>query len=201
MEIAILAAAVILYQIFWCVFIKDFTVKKYWYFISVLLTFLVCVAYYYFSGVFGLKVLPYALNLLILINMSIVDCEYFEVDGKSYWFLFLPTLAIPILNHYIFAEYLFSFLLMFAVFWIIDKIIGVEKIGGADVKILLILALSVSFYDCISLLGVSFIVDVLFFIIKAPIDKLRKKTEKTKIPMIVSITITWILICFMNIVI
>ena len=89
-------------------------------------------------------------------------------------------------------------MIIFAIFWIIDKIVGVEKIGGADVKILMILAITISYFDCVTLMGLSFVIDVVLFMIKFPIDKICGKTERTKIPMIVSITIAWIISCLMN---
>ena len=201
MEIIALGAGILLYQIFWCLFIKDFKVKNIWYIVSVLLTFVILGGYYYFNGGIGIKLLPYALNLLILINLSIIDCKYFEISGKSYWYLFFPTIAILILNYPIMLEHLISFLIIFLIFWVIDKIVGVEKIGGADVKILMILALSITFFDSITLLGLSFVFDVAFFMIKFPIDKMCGKKERTKIPMIISITIAWIIACLMNVVV
>lgn len=198
MEIIALGAGVLLYQIFWYLFIKDFKVKNMWYIISVALTFVILGGYYYFHNGIGIELLPYALNLVILINLSIIDCEYFEISGKSYWYLFFPTIAILILNYPIMLEHLISFIIIFSIFWIIDKIVGVEKIGGADVKILMILALTVSFFDSITLLGLSFVFDVFFFMVKFPIDKIRGKTERTKIPMIVSITLAWIIASLMN---
>ena len=201
MEIIGLSAGILLYQIFWYLFIKDFKVKNIWYIVSVLLSGCVLGAYYYFHQAIGIELLPYALNLVILINLSVIDCKYYEISGKSYWFLLFPSIAIVILNYPIFLEHLISFLIIFLIFWVIDKIVGVEKIGGADVKILMILAMTISYFDCITLMGLSFIIDVVFFMIKFPIDKIMGKTERTKIPMIVSITIAWIIACLMNFVI
>ena len=94
---------------------------------------------------------------------------------------------------------LFSFLLLFILFWIIHKLIGVEKIGGADVKILLILALTITFFDTFTLLAVSFLIDTLIYMIKLTIEKIKGNNDKIKIPMIVAITIAWVIICLLNV--
>jgi hypothetical protein len=168
--------------------------------LSPILTAGILALYYFFEGAFSLVLLPYSLILLTLINLSFIDCKYFEISGHSYWFLLLPTIAIVILSYETMILNLASFLILFGVFWIIDKIVGIEKIGGADVKILLILALTVSFFETFSLLAFSFLLDTVIFMFKFTIDKIINKEEKIRIPMIVSITLTWIVICLMNVV-
>lgn len=201
MSIVAISASVLLYQVFWYLFIKEFKVKNIFYLVSIILTGVGLGAYYYFSQTIGLELIPYALILLILVNLSIVDCKYFEVDGKSYWYLLLPTIAVLILTYEELALHLFSFILIYGIFWLIDKAVGVEKIGGADVKILLILSLTITFYDGVLLLSLSFIIDVILFGLKFVINKIRGINDKTKIPMIVSITISWVITCLMNVVI
>ena len=91
-----------------------------------------------------------------------------------------------------------SFVLMFCTFWIIDKLVGIEKIGGADIKILFILALTITMWDSLMLVILSFFVDVLIFLFAYPIHKIFKKEGAVKIPMIVAISLSWILLCFMQ---
>lgn len=193
----LICLSLMIYQVFWCCFIKDFKIHKIFYFISVILTISIVGFSWYLKGAISSSLIPYSLILLILTNLSFIDCKYYEVSGHSYWFLLLPALTIPILNYDIFLEYIICAILYFVFFFIVDKIVGIEKIGGADVKILLILALTISFWDSFSLLAISFLLDTILFILKFPIDKIFGKKEKTKIPMIVAITIAWILVCFM----
>lgn len=198
MSIIAISASMLLYQIFWYLFIKEFKVKNIFYLLSVIITGVVLGGYYYFNQNIGLELIPYSLILLILINLSIIDCKYYEIDGKSYWYLLLPTIAVLILSYEKMALHLFSFILIYGIFWLIDKAVGIERIGGADVKILLILSLTITFYDAVLLLSLSFVVDVILFGIKFVINKIRGINDKTKIPMIVSITIAWIITCLMN---
>ena len=128
-----------------------------------------------------------------------IDCKYYEISGNSYWFLLLPSIAIMAISYKTMYLNLFSFLLLFILFWIIDKLIGVEKIGGADVKILLILALTITFFDTFTLLAVSFLIDTLIYMIKLTIEKIKGNNDKIKIPMIVAITIAWVIICLFNV--
>lgn len=200
MEIAINVLSAALYQVFWCLLIKDFKIKNIFYILSPILCGIIIGLYYYFYEYVPLTLIPFSLILVILINLSFIDCKYYEISGHSYWFLLIPALITVPLAGPTFYENLLGFVMSFAFFWVIDKIIGIEKIGGADVKILMILAFTISVFDFFSLLGISFLLDMVLFMIKLPIDKIRGSTEKTRIPMIVAITTAWVLLCFFHVV-
>ena len=197
--VCLIVASILLYQLLFWVFIKDFKVKNICYILSPILTGVILGLYYYFSRSFNVSLLPYSLILVVLINLSFIDCKYYEISGNSYWFLLLPSIAIMAISYKTMYLNLFSFLLLFILFWIIDKLIGVEKIGGADVKILLILALTITFFDTFTLLAVSFLIDTLIYMIKLTIENIKGNNDKIKIPMIVAITIAWVIICLFNV--
>ena len=199
MTITINILSVILYQIIWYQIIRDFKVKKIFYILSPFLYGIILGIYYYFYNSVPLTLVPFSFILLTLINLSFIDCKYYEISGQSYWFLIVPALATVLLAGPHFYENILGFVISFVFFWIIDKIIGIEKIGGADVKILMILSLTMSFFDFFALVGISFAIDLVLFIVKFPFDKIRGKVGRTRIPMIVAITLSWLLISFFHI--
>lgn len=193
-----LAISIILYQIFWYFLIPDFKVRNLFYVLSPIITAGFCAIWYYYHKNIDFSILPYLLIILTLSNLSFVDCKHYEVSGRSYWFLLIPACAILFMQGNQLYLNLLSFVLMFCTFWIIDKLVGIEKIGGADIKILFILALTITMWDSLMLVILSFFVDVLIFVFAYPIHKIFKKEGAVKIPMIVAISLSWILLCFMQ---
>lgn len=123
--------------------------------------------------------------------MAIIDCKYFEISGKSYYFLIIPILG------YMFANPLFSpislivsFIMILILMMLSDKLIGIEKIGGADVKLLLTMSLLFSYYEIVTIVFIIFLTNLLLLIFARGIFYLLRKKlgfKTVKIPMIVSI--------------
>ena len=197
MVLLALTISIILYQILWYFLIPDFKIRNIFYFLSPIITMGFLGIWYFYHQMIDISLIPYLLIILTLSNLSFVDCKYYEVSGKSYWFLLVPACVILFMTGNQMYLNLLSFVLMFATFWIIDKLVGIEKIGGADIKILFILALTITMWDSLMLVILSFFVDVIIFVFSYPIHKILKKEGAVKIPMIVAISIAWIILCFM----
>ena len=73
-------------------------------------------------------------------------------------------------------------------FWVFDIFLGIEKLGGADVKIMLILSFYYPSTDIFSFVIWTFLVCTILFIFYM----IRKKTIKNvKVPMIVGFAVSF----------
>lgn len=123
--------------------------------------------------------------------MAIIDCKYFEISGKSYYFLIIPILGYMFTNP-IFSpiSLIVSFIMILILMMLSDKLIGIEKIGGADVKLLLTMSLLFSYYEIVTIVFIIFLTNLLLLIFARGIFYLLRKKlgfKTVKIPMIVSI--------------
>lgn len=120
-----------------------------------------------------------------------IDCKYFEISGKSYYFLIIPILGYMFVNP-LFSpiSLIVSFIMILILMMLSDKLIGIEKIGGADVKLLLTMSLLFSYYEIVTIVFIIFLTNLLLLIFARGIFYLLRKKlgfKTVKIPMIVSI--------------
>lgn len=83
-----------------------------------------------------------------------------------------------------------SFIMILILMMLSDKLIGIEKIGGADVKLLLTMSLLFSYYEIVTIVFIIFLTNLLLLIFARGIFYLLRKKlgfKTVKIPMIVSI--------------
>lgn len=183
-----------IYQITWIKKINDFKLKNFYYIFS----FLIVIGYMFlFDKIIepiNYSHIPYFLIFLVMTNLSIIDCKYYEISGKSYGFIIVPALSMIIFQKSLFWQPLLGFIIIFILFFLIDKIVGIEKIGGADVKLLLLLCLTIPYYDVFMLLFITFFIDTIIFIVKFIWYKLSNKKERIQIPMIIAINLAWIIV-------
>jgi Flp pilus assembly protein protease CpaA len=130
-----------------------------------------------------------------LIDLSVTDFKYYEIDPKAYYFILVPVLIIAGCNYLRIWENLISFGLVFIVFELIDKLFGIEKLGGADVKLLLILSIGIPYYNVFMFLFFSFVINYILYLVRFIINKLQKEPVKNvSVPMIIAITLGWTII-------
>lgn len=184
---------IFIYQYLWFVLIKDFKLNKYENIICCFITITYLLYYNYQISPIDYLHIPYFLIVLIMTNLSFTDYKYYEISGKSYWFIILPLLFLVLSNIPILLQFVISFFIVFLLFLIVDKVIGIEKIGGADIKLLLLLSITIPYHDAFLFLMFSFLFDCIIFVIKYIYYKLISKNERVQIPMIIAINIAWII--------
>lgn len=174
----------ILTSILFNIFVKKFKIKKIYYIISIILP-SICLLY---TRWYVIEFLLFLIIFEILTILSFVDIKYLEIDGKSYSFILIPSIVQFLFFSKSYLLGILSVLLVYFTFWIFDKMVGIEQLGGADVKIILILSLYFSASDIFSFIMYSFGISLLIFLILA----LKNKTFKDiKVPMIVAINISF----------
>lgn len=145
-------------------------------------------ALYPFNGINSYSLF---ISYLIMIDLSISDICYREVDPKSY----IPLLICGVITGMLYGfpistimSYMITQLLMFFYFKIGYRL-G-EEMGGADMKLMLILSL---FYEVEDIF--MFLLTALFLtVILAIFYSIKKRSLKVSTPMIVSITIAHIFV-------
>lgn len=179
---------VFLIQLLWTKTIKDFTYSNK-ICISIGLVFaIITSAFLIITEDKALPIACISVIIMILTNLSIIDCKYYEISGDSYWFLIPPVILYAISNGmYPAWACLISGLLTLGIMMLTDKIIGIEKIGGADVKLMLITALMFSYYEILIYMLFIFASDIIIFIISFMVNKIKTGKNTTRVPMIVAI--------------
>lgn len=166
--------------------INKFQIKWFMHIISILVP-LVCVIIF---KEYTPKFLIFCLTLEVLMILGFKDIMYYEVERDSYWILFLLAfIKILFFTTHIFEACL-SPIVIYICFWVFDKIIGIEKLGGADVKIILIMSFYYCALDVFSFILYTFLVCTLLFIgymIK------QRTFKQVKVPMIVGIATSFFL--------
>ena len=168
-----------------------FPIKKIWYPLAYILP----VISILFSSSDNLVVLATTASIEAqLVLLAGEDIDWLEIDGFSY----LP-IAIPALIQFCtFPTGVFFTILtpifMYVTLFIFDKIIGIENIGGADCKLLLLLSFVIPADGVVDfVIGIA-ATSILLFIIYA----IKNKRLKVQIPMIVSIMVAYFLYFFVH---
>ena len=126
-----------------------------------------------------------------LLILAFVDIKHLEVDPKSYKYLLIPTLLNAFINNFPPITNFISTIVVFLIFFLADKTMPSDNIGGGDIKILLILSFNFALLDVFSFMYMTLFINILLYLFLAIKNK-RLKNVAT--PMIVSITAS----CFIN---
>lgn len=186
-----------LIQCLWVKLIKDFKLKNITYGI---ISGIITIGYIFYS-LFLFSPSPESISIflvfMILTNLAITDYKYYEISGKSYYFLY-PPIAVYIFSNtmYKWYECLISCAIIFVLLFIIDKIVGVEKIGGADIKLMLLTSLLFSYSEIMILTIVMFSLDFVLYGIMSIINMISGK-KTVAIPMIIAIWLSVVVLFFM----
>ena len=195
----------LLFQVIFFIRVKEFRVNKLFYLLSIIIANVVMFICFEYSPLF----LPLLLVIQTLLILSFIDIFYLEVDPKSYIYLIIPTIVMIFITNR-FLPALFSFLFVFFVLFIMEKLnetvynfnlrrnkdgFDLERvedyggIGGADIKIMLILCTWFNLMDAFSFL---FVCITFTTVLYAFLALWKRKLNDIKIPMIVSISIAFI---------
>lgn len=169
---------------------KDFQAnKKIIYLIPIILSYIPL----FFSRDLRIYDIGLAASYMLMLNYSISDILYREVDAKSYYFL-LPFIAINLFAMQSFLSNALSlvttFVLMFF-YWLLGNKFS-ETMGGGDMKFFILL----SMYYPFDYVFMFLLYSMFFTIILGIICIIKEKNTKASIPMIVSISIGHIFISF-----
>lgn len=130
-------------------------------------------------------------SYLILMDLTISDFAFREVDAKSYFFL-IPLIFTSLFYTYSPLKNVISFLLTFVMLFLFDKFRLMENIGGADLKLMFILALCYP----IDLTFIFLIFTCLITVLMGLASMLKNKKKDVCTPMIFAITISHIITSF-----
>lgn len=170
---------------------EDFSLSLKKYLLIASIISILSVAYMFIFSEFNIATICLSILAMFFTNLSIIDFKFFEISGKSYYFLIIPIIVYMFTNNmYPWWTCLISGILMLLFFMILDKIIGIEKIGGADVKLMLLGALMFTYYDLLLFVCFTFIFDIILFVILAIINAIKKGEKGIQIPMIVAISMS-----------
>lgn len=182
----------------WSYIIKDFSLSKVQLIFIVLIISLLNGIYTIYFERISLAQICLVIITLILTNLSFTDFKYYEISGKSYWFLIIPVGIYMFVNNiYPFWKCIISGIVMFIILFIIDKLVGIERIGGADVKLLMITSFMFSIYEILIFFMLVFAIDIILFLILKAINLIRTNNEQVKIPMIVAISISVVMLTYL----
>ena len=184
----IFALNIILVDFVYYKFINKFPIKKWMHFVSIVIP-LGCVL---FTRFFTLEFFLFTLILEILLILAFTDVVFFEVDKRSYWLILLLSFVkvFALTTPDLIFDVALSPIVVYGAFWVFDKIFGIEKLGGADVKLILILSFYFNAMDVFSFIIWIFIISTIifiFFMIK------QRGFRNIQVPMIVSIAISFFL--------
>lgn len=144
--------------------------------------------------------------LLGLVYIAFVDTIHFEIDRCSYFLIAIPTL-FSLATHIpgnldLVAQKTLSAAFVFVFLMLASLVVGIKHIGGADIKVLLILSFTVLFdfvfvylFLCFIICGAIGLAHVIYRAIKNRYIP-AKKRPKIRIPMLVAITFAWVFIQF-----
>ena len=169
-------------------FVNKFPIK--WW--MSIISFLVPTVSIIYTNYFTLEFFVFCIIQEVLLILAFTDILYFEIDKKSYWLLLVLSF-IMFINNALYPEvHLLDVaicpLIMYLIFWIFDKIFGIEKLGGADVKLMLILSFYYPATDIFSFVIVTFGISTILFIIYAI---KQKGIKNVQVPMIVGIALSF----------
>lgn len=164
--------------------INKFPIKKIWHISSIIIPTL-CILY---TGFYNFEFFLFCAILEILIILAFTDIKHFEIDKNSYWLLMLFCAIKPIFFTVNLLDFALSPLIVYGCFWIFDKIWGIEKLGGADVKILLILSFYYPAKDIFSFVIWAFLICTIIFLFLMII---KRKIKNIKVPMIVGFAVSF----------
>lgn len=165
------------------IFIKDFRCPKKYHIIS----FLISASLVFFLKELNINSILFLNIFELLIIVSFMDIIYYEISSRVY-----ILIAIPCILQFIFSsskiESLLSVFAIYITFWAFDKFVGIEKLGGADVKIMLILSFYFLASDVLLFVFYVFLFSACIFIL----ERLIKKTYcDLQVPMIAAICIAF----------
>lgn len=164
--------------------INKFPIKKIMHLISIIIPSL-CIIY---TGYYNLEFFLFCAILEILLILGFTDITHFEIDKNSYWPLILFCTLKPLLFTTSLFDFALSPIIVYCCFWIFDKIWGIEKLGGADVKILLILSFYYPATDIFSFVIWAFLICTIMFFVYMII---KKSTKNIQVPMIVGFALSF----------
>lgn len=144
----------------------------------------------------------YHFLITYLIILTFTDIQHYEISSKSYYFILIPVLVkiligrsikVPIIN--IIMSFVVLFLLEKINYYISKstnpKITEYETgLGGADIKLLLILSLILPKYSIFSFLIFTMFFGLMFYVLRSMI---KRDFEDKKIPLIFGITCSFVL--------
>lgn len=146
-----------------------------------LFSFLISGSLVFFIIDYNIHSLLFLSVLELLLITSFMDIVHYEVSSRIYYLLFLFSFL-----QFIFStsrvESILSVFAVFVTFWIFDKFVGIEKLGGADVKIMLILSFYFIASDVLLFVFFVFLFSAFIFIIERIV---RKTYCDLQVPMIV----------------
>ena len=139
-----------------------------------------------------LNAFVFTLLFEVLLIYAFIDIKFFELSNWHYLIVIFYALfgfVLSFLSHE-YLLHLVSFFIMYATFFVFDKFVGIEKLGGADVKVMLSIALFFSAVDVLYFILMVFLISGIIFIIERIV---RKSFCDLQVPMIVSIAIAFYL--------
>lgn len=167
-------------------FVNKFPIKKYMHFLSIIIpSVIIC-----YTRFFTFEFFLFCAILEILTILSFTDILHFEIDKKSYWLLLVLcfTKILFTTPEEVIMDAALSPIIMYFVFWLFDKLFGIENLGGADVKIMLILSFYYPATDIFSFVIWTFGICLILFIIYS----IKKRSlRKVQVPMIVGIALSF----------
>ena len=168
-------------------FIKEFPIKIWMHLISIV----VPSGMIFYLNTFSIETFCYCTIMEILIILGFTDVLHFEISKNSYWLLLALCYASILLttSGASLFDAALSPIVMYFVFWVFDHLFGIEKLGGADVKLMLILSF---YFDATELFQFVILVfgfcAFLFFIYAF----IKMKFRRVQVPMIVGIALGFI---------
>lgn len=173
-------AVLALIQVLFVLFCKFTSKKRLFYAIPV-----ICLSVFFLAYPFsGMNSVLLFLSYLIMIDLAISDILYREIDPKSY----IPLLLFSFAYCFIYGNLKSSLLslaatfLLMLIYYKLGSWFG-EDIGGADVKLMLILSFFYGFSDIFMFLVTSIALTVLLSVFYS----IKNRSVKVSTPMIVSI--------------
>lgn len=164
--------------------INTFPISKIMHLVSIIIP-TACIIYTKF---YNFEFFIFCCLLEILIILAFTDIKHFQIDKNSYWLIILFSALQAIFFTTSPLDFALSPLITYGCFWVFDKLWGIEKLGGADVKIMLILSFYYPATDIFSFVIWSFLIcTVLFFVYMI----IKKTIKNVQVPMIVGFAISF----------
>ncbi len=146
----------------------------------------------YITSVYKLniEVTIFSTMFLLLMYFSFIDIKYYELANLHYLLIGLFSLAGFIFSIFsgTFMLHILSFIAVFGTFLAFDKFIGIEKLGGADVKVMMVMAVYFEITDVLYFVLMTFLISTVIFVLERIV---RKTFCDLQVPMIVSICISF----------
>ena len=163
--------------------IKDFKCPIKYHIVS----FLLSGSLVFFVKSFDINSIIFLSLLELLLIVSFMDIIHYEISSRVY-----ILVAIPCLLQFIFSsskiESILSVFAIYVTFWAFDKFVGIEKLGGADVKLMLILSFYFLASDVLLFVFYVFLFSAFIFIL----ERIVKKTYcDLQVPMIAAMCIAF----------